>query len=539
MDNSNDLESLLAHLGDFGKYQFIQFLLHLAAAVTAGIHMLSLTTVGAIPKHRCLVPALDYSLNVTKFEKLENFIPKLENGEFDSCHMYNLNDSSIVQCNSWIYNTTYYKSSRGMEWNTVCDRRWMGAVAQSAFMFGVFIGAITLGSTADKYGRKIVFCVSALLQLVFGIAAAFVTSFYSFLIIQIFYGTFGSAGSYMAGFVMSMELVGASKRTICGVSFQASFAVGVIIVAAWAWLIPDRQILQLLYGLHGLLLIGHWWFLDESPRWLYANGKIIEAVKIVQKGLKINGSSVVLNSSDYVLIKANNNTPKVSISDLFKTPVLRKRTLNICLAWFANSIVYYGLSLGTDNLNGNPFLLLCLVSVVELPGYMLIMLLMDRMGRRSLTSLFMVLGGICCIIAAYLFKANILNTIFIMIGKFSISSSFAIIYNYSAELFPTVVRNSALGLGAMSARLSGTLTPLIFLLDSLNTALPTTIFAVTSIISGLAILILPETLGSAMPQTLQDGEMFKIDDNCFISWFGKKDNRNVTLNEQMEPLKSV
>ncbi|KAF5304492.1 hypothetical protein FQA39_LY09688 [Lamprigera yunnana] len=160
-----------------------EFVLHLAAAVTAGIHMLSLTTVGAVPKHRCLVPALDYSLNVTKFEKLENFILKLDNGEFDFL--------------SHIYNTIYYKSSRRMEWNTLCDRRWMGAVAQSAFMFGVFIGAITPGSTAPKYGRKIVFYVSALLQLGFGIAAAFVTSFYPFLIIQIFYGTFSSADSYL------------------------------------------------------------------------------------------------------------------------------------------------------------------------------------------------------------------------------------------------------------------------------------------------------------------------------------------------------
>jgi hypothetical protein len=33
-----------------------------------------------------------------------------------------------------------------MEWNFVCSQRWMGAVAQSSYMFGVFIGAVTLGS---------------------------------------------------------------------------------------------------------------------------------------------------------------------------------------------------------------------------------------------------------------------------------------------------------------------------------------------------------------------------------------------------------
>jgi hypothetical protein len=55
-------------------------------------------------------------------------------------------------------------------------------------------------------------------------------------------------------------------------------------------------------------------------------------------------------------------------------------------------------------------------------------------------------------------------TTVVMIGKFFIAGSFAIIYNYTAELFPTVVRNTALGIGSMGARLSGALTPLITLL---------------------------------------------------------------------------
>lgn len=35
---------------------------------------------------------------------------------------------------------------------------------------------------------------------------------------------------------------------------------------------------------------------------------------------------------------------------------------------------------------------------------------------------------------------RVLTTIFAMIGKFGISASFAVIYIYSAELLPTVVR---------------------------------------------------------------------------------------------------
>ncbi|KAF5269319.1 hypothetical protein FQR65_LT02621 [Abscondita terminalis] len=543
MDCNTDLEALMAHLGDFGKYQCLQFMLLLISSVTAGVHMLSLQTVGAVPDHRCRIPEVDSLVNSTfTIPNLEEYVPKLENA-FDSCHIYNLTseNSELIKCNSWIYDTTYYKSSRGMEWNFVCDRRWMGAVAQSAFMFGVFVGAVTLGSAADKYGRKTIFCWSSLFQLVFGVSAAFISDYYAFLIVQFCYGLFGSAGSYLPGFVLAMELIGPSKRTVCGVTFQAGFAFGIILVAGWAAIISDKQILQLVYGMHGLLLLGHWWLIDESPRWLWANGKITEAVKIIQKGLRINGSSLRLDPAEYFtkVTKTSKTAHKANVSDLFKMPVLRKRTLNICLAWFANSLVYYGLSLGTGKLYGNPFVLLCLIGLVEFPGYTITVFLMDRTGRRSLTSFFMILGGICCIIAAYLFKGSVASTVFIMIGKFSIGSSFAIVYNYSAELFPTVVRNSALGLGAMSARLSGGLTPLISLLDFFNPALPTTIFAAISIVSGFLILFLPETLGCLLPESLQDGETFSVNDTAFTSCLRKKNKEKCNFTDQMHPLNPV
>lgn len=38
--------------GDFGRYQCFQFVLHILAAMTAGMHMLSLVTVAAVPEHR-------------------------------------------------------------------------------------------------------------------------------------------------------------------------------------------------------------------------------------------------------------------------------------------------------------------------------------------------------------------------------------------------------------------------------------------------------------------------------------------------------
>ena len=48
-----------------------------------------------------------------------------------------------------------------------------------------------------------------------------------------------------------------------------------------------------------------------------------------------------------------------------------------------------------------------------------------------------------------------------MVGKFCISASFAIIYVFSAELFPTVVRNVGVGSGSVFARVGGVVAPYI------------------------------------------------------------------------------
>ena len=102
-----------------------------------------------------------------------------------------------------------------------------------------------------------------------------------------------------------------------------------------------------------------------------------------------------------------------------------------------------------------------------------------------------------------------------MIGKFLIAGSFSIIYNYSAELFPTVVRNAAIGLGSMNARLSGMLTPLIMLLDAVHPLLPSFIFGSMALLSGVWTLWLPETMAQPLPESLEDGENFGKGDTCF------------------------
>ncbi len=65
-----------------------------------------------------------------------------------------------------------------------------------------------------------------------------------------------------------------------------------------------------------------------------------------------------------------------------------------------------------------------------------------------------------------------------------------------------------MGTSSMCARVSGVISPIILLLQKYWKPLPLVVFGSSSVIAGLLILLLPETLKENLPETLQDGESF-------------------------------
>ncbi|XP_065575614.1 organic cation transporter protein-like [Artemia franciscana] len=509
----------------FGKYQARQYLLHVLAAYTCSIHLLSQNTVGGKPAYSCV----DTNVSITNGTEPDN-----------SCFIWT--DNITTSCQSWKYDTKYYGNTIVTQWDLVCDRRWLESFAQTVYMIGVLIGSPIHGSMADKYGRKRVLCITATIQLFLGVAVSFCNSYNLYVSARFFLGLLGASGTYLTGFVLTMEMVSSRHRSFCGFGFQFAFASGVMTVAAWGYAIKDWNILQLVYGLHGLLLIGHWWFVDESPRWLYSRGRIQESKQIIQKAVAVNGQDIPLASVSEeklaTMFSSCDSAETLGLFDLLKKPRLRARLLNACFSWFANSFVYYGLSFNSAALEGNPHLMLFLVSVVELPAYVFTPLLVDRIGRRCTMSIFMLFGGVICIVSANIpkdFGMGLVQISTVLTGKLLISGSFGIIYNYTAELFPTVVRNSAIGAGTMMAGLSGALSPVVLLLDSIGPSIPSTVFGGTAMMAGFSALLLPETLNKPICETLDEGEEFGKGDTFFAACLSKMDKDRNRQSNMSDP----
>ena len=116
--------------------------------------------------------------------------------------------------------------------------------------------------------------------------------------------------------------------------------------------------------------------------------------------------------------------------------------------------------------------------------------------------------GICCIAAAFIRKNEslvILQITISMIIRFISGVSIKVILNMVAELFPTPIRSTIMGIGGMVAGVGAFAGLMIESLAVLIwDPLPLLIIGFLVIIaSGLSFLI-PETKGKALPETIED-----------------------------------
>ena len=91
-----------------------------------------------------------------------------------------------------------------------------------------------------------------------------------------------------------------------------------------------------------------------------------------------------------------------------------------------------------------------------------------------------------------------------MFGKLCISASFTIIHIHTTEVFPTAIRNTGMGLVAITSRIGGILSPYLANLGHVLPNLHFVLFGIFSLTSGLLNLKLPETLGAPLPETMED-----------------------------------
>ncbi|KAF2362313.1 Major facilitator superfamily domain [Trinorchestia longiramus] len=117
-----------------------------------------------------------------------------------------------------------------------------------------------------------------------------------------------------------------------------------------------------------------------------------------------------------------------------------------------------------------------------------------------------------------------------LVGKFGASATFLVVYVFATELFPTCYRGVGLGSCSMIARVGGTLAPLLVTLFEKQRMVAPMAFGVLGCTSGVLVVLLPETLGSRLPQTISESEQFgseqRLLDCCYCITAKREKNQN-------------
>ncbi|CAG2176446.1 unnamed protein product, partial [Oppiella nova] len=306
-----------------------------------------------------------------------------------------------------------------VQWDVVCDNSWKLPLSQSVLMIGVLFGNIFFGSFSDRYGRKALFTFAPIICLTSSLFTSFAPNLYVFTILTAITAAC-IVGMSQASFIIGIEFIGDKYRVLCANLQEIIYSSGTILLCIIAYNVRDWRYLQLVLSLPIILTIFYPWYVQlfpESIRWQVSNGKFNKALITLRKAALWNGCQ--LNEPEFTHQKILNH----SIID---------------------SMIFYGLSFQASSMGSNTYLTLGAIAAADIPANIIVTLVMQFFGRKKILFVFSLLAGLSCLSTILIPHSSPLFTIVAIFGKSNISASYTLMYIYSAEIFPTVVRSTGI-----------------------------------------------------------------------------------------------
>ncbi|KAI6238187.1 MFS domain-containing protein [Aphelenchoides fujianensis] len=148
--------------------------------------------------------------------------------------------------------------------------------------------------------------------------------------------------------------------------------------------------------------------------------------------------------------------------------------------------------------------------LMEVPAVLTVFFLVDRIGRKALLAGGFTIASLCMISNLIIHDAHWMVTMAqFLIAKGSITATYATIYTFTPELFPTVIRNTAMGICSMMARVGAICASYIamWLVDDYGKIAMILPFASLGLCAAVVIvLLLPETKGRNLAETIEEVE---------------------------------
>ena len=392
--------------------------------------------------------------------------------------------------------------------------------AASSAIWGCMIGVIFAGFLSDKFGRKKVLILSAILFFISAVGSSISNNLTQFVLTRLIGGVGVGIASMLSPMYIS-EIAPAKIRGTLVTLYQLAIVLGINLVyyinlqiassgdAQWNLDIGWRIMLgsEVIPSLLFFILL---FFIPESPRWLASKGKIDSAKAIIEKINGHNKSAELLNE-----IQDSLKEEKGSILVLFTSGLQMAIVVGMFLAFFSqitgiNAIIYYApeifknIGFGADSAM---FQTVIIGSVNTIFTFVAIAFI-DKYGRKTLllwgiSGMIICLGGV-----GLMFHFELSSGPWLLLFILGFIASFAmslgpIPWVLISEIFPTKFRGVAMSISILmlwiGVVLITQLTPI--LLESVGGAFTFWIFMFNAIVLIIfTYTMIPETKGKTLEE---------------------------------------
>lgn len=336
------------------------------------------------------------------------------------------------------------------------DDNTLGFTVSSA-LFGTMAGALGSGQPAERWGRRPVLILVAILFLVSALGCSLAWNWYAFLVFRFLGGVAVGAASVVCPMYIT-EIAPEKQRGLLVSVSQLNIVVGILLsylsnylVAhvlggadhplAWRWMFGVMAIPSIIFLLAGILI-------PESPRWLVKSRRNDEAEAILKRLGNPNPVLQIREVAESLKLQATGVAPS-----LFQRQYLKPLLLAAMMASFnqldgINAVIYYTADIfrmagatSTDALMQS-----VIVGLTNLVMTIVGMALVDRVGRKALLLVGSVTFIFSHVLAAWVFAYHIQGWIVIaammgVVGSHAYSQG-AVIWTVINELLPNAIRAS-------------------------------------------------------------------------------------------------
>jgi putative MFS transporter len=395
-------------------------------------------------------------------------------------------------------------------------------VVSAMVLFGILIGATTLGGLADIFGRKRMFIVEMVIFTIFAILLTLSPSY--FWLAAFLFGMGAALGcDYPTAHMIISESIPSKNRGKMVLSAFAFQAVGALVGTFVGYLIlaghPALSAWRLMYAtlvIPAIIVIIGRFFICDSCHWLVSRGRIQEAESEIIKLLHREPpypQKVRLADPYTASPGSRDQGPRNGYGELFSKQN-RRATLLASLPWFLQDLGTYGIgiftptilaeTLGhrTEHIHNLAAIIhndilgakgAAMLDILLIVGMVSAVLLADKAGRIRLQ----IIGFLGCAAGLGLAALSLNFTgpgqmplLFIGFMLFNFMTNLgpnAQTYLLAGEVFPTRIRGRGAGFAASFAKIGGVATAFLFpiLLKDLGTQTLLSILVGTSLAGAL------------------------------------------------------